>query len=393
MTIFNYDGVEYKNFAECCRKLGLSNVNVGSYARSHNISKQEAITFYLENNGKYPNRKPFSFNGTEYRCFSECCEELGFPVSTIKMYAIQTNVSLQASLEHHLKNRRPRTTFTYKGVDYKNFSTCCKELGIDYRTIANYAKNHNLSREESLDIHFGSESGKLIARKREEFIYDGKVYKSFSECCRELKLNKSDISKCSKYNNISKQEAIRAFLDKREARKNKNLSQETKKQSFCYNGVVYKTFREFCREFGLSAKLVETHCYVCCISKEDAVNFFLNNNIKTNPKSKGFEYEGVTYSSFSECCRKFGLVPGHIAEIARYHNVSKQEGIRRSLNNELRSATIEGVYFNGMYYESLKDCCDKLGINYGAVNSHYKYHNISKQEAIQKYLDKKTEGK
>ena len=85
---------------------------------------------------------------------------------------------------------------------YKHFTACCEELGFDYRAIANYATKHNISKEESLDLHLT------------EFCFEGVKYAGVKACCDNFGLPYRNVCSYKRITKVSDEEAIKHYLSK-----------------------------------------------------------------------------------------------------------------------------------------------------------------------------------
>lgn len=100
--------------------------------------------------------------------------------------------------------------FEYKGVAYQSFTSCCRQLGLDSYTVIAYMRYHNISKEEALELYLYNPPSQC-----ESFVFRGVTYKSFTSCCRRLRINNSTVSKYAKKHNISKEEALEYYLEKK----------------------------------------------------------------------------------------------------------------------------------------------------------------------------------
>jgi len=323
----------------------------------------------------------FLFRGKEYDSFKSCCEEYGLKSNNLNAYSRKNNVSKVDTLEHYLSLDKIGYDFVFRNKEYKSFNECCEEYRLASSMVSAYARNHNTSKAEALEYYLSPE------RVSTEFVFRDKTYKSFRACCKEYGVSCDSVGEYLKRYSISKQEALEHYL---------NPNRKTNK--FVFDGIEYSSFKACCREYGISYGAVRSFIRSnnkkgYNITREDAVKYYIGlkntEGVKYNrvlSHSRDFEFRGITYSSFTECCRRFGINSDNVIHyVRRNKDMAKQEGLENYLAGKVSPAIFE---FRGKQYKSFTDCCKEYNLNYDSLLVYSRENNISKQETIEFYLNK-----
>lgn len=195
---FVYDDIEYPNFKACCDALGINYKKIFKVGDYYNITdKYELIEKYFQLYEGY------IFKGKRYRNFTEACKEYGFIGSRVAYNARRNGISQDEMLERYIsKGLVTREEVIYKGKTYKSYKSICDELGISY-AAAN--ANRKKTGDDWLTVITRLDS---MPRSKNEFIFQGKVFKSFSEACRFYEKRESTVSKFILTKNFTKEQAL-----------------------------------------------------------------------------------------------------------------------------------------------------------------------------------------
>ena len=158
-------------------------------------------------------------------------------------------------------------------------------------------------------------------------------------------------------------------------------------RSFEYNGVLYKSVSDCCKTLQLSFSAVNSYKNRHQISYQEAIDIDTkkentNNDDFNYRNKKGFNYNGVEYENVSECCNKLGLIYKNVTMYKKRHHISYQEAIDYYTNKE-------GFVYEGIQYNSIAECCKKLQICRCSVFVYKRKNNVTYQEAIDYYRIKK----
>ena len=126
-------------------------------------------------------------------------------------------------------------------------------------------------------------------------------------------------------------------------------------RTIMYKGKLYSSLGMLCREKNISENLVRSRIYKG-MSVEDAVDMKVRGYIE-------IEYNGVTYKSKAEICRRFGCDYQKFIKLT-VNGVSIAEAIKLSNRKDgsIRQYTRFNLEYNGKKYNTVKELCDEYGV-------------------------------
>lgn len=303
---FLYHGIRYASFADCCRAYQISPENVQAYIQRTNLSPTRAISYYIKREqGK------FLFRDVMYKNFSQCCKTFHIPSSTIRSCMAKNHFSKQKALEYLLEKREERI-FIWEGKEYPSFGSCCKVFDINESSARSRAYRIGCSLKESFQHYISLKQGVSIPtvnpKVKDGFVFRGKKYPSFSECCRNFGFNPATVQSYKNYHKISGTEALEQYLDKVDV--------------FVFRGINYKNFQECCNSYLVPENTVIYHIKHNGMSQEEALEHVLQLKSK-----RTFWYHEVEYPSFSRCCKELNVNKHSVYSYAKRLNCSLQDAI------------------------------------------------------------------
>ena len=129
----------------------------------------------------------------------------------------------------------------YNGIEYKSVAALCRELDIRLSSFRSYIsyKNKNLPESERKEI--GEYVDGYLKKHSTYTAPDGKVYKSFSDCCR-----KTGVSYGAAYNRIKRGSCSKEDIFSKD--KLKRTGREIKD----HLGNIYPSISAMCRKYNIS---------------------------------------------------------------------------------------------------------------------------------------------
>lgn len=262
--------------------------------------------------------------------------------------------------------------------------------------LFNSIKKSKLTKQEAIEQHL---KGNILFG----FKFRGKTYQSCAECCRQFNINPAQCYEYARTHNITKEEALEDIVSKNKKSKKRDReahstnSKPIKERSIrnrTYKKIIfrnkeYDSFPECCRDYDIPYDIINNLRYYKSYHKatyQEILEKYLAGEIHIMPR--GFIFRGKEYFSISECCREYNVNRHNIYRISERYNISMQDALERSITNNTYINN-NNFIFKGKIYNSLKHCCNELGISYQKVYYYKRYYNISNQEALVKYLSKK----
>ena len=118
------------------------------------------------------------------------------------------------------------------------------------------------------------------------------------------------------------------------------------------------------------------------VSKQEALEHCLTNETI-------FVFRGVKYKSFAECCKVYGFhrttIYKYIDKMRSDRELTKQEALEHCIKKGIQTS----FNFRGQEYKSFSSCCKEFGFKDKTIYARSKKYNISKQKALEYYLNKK----
>jgi hypothetical protein len=122
-----------------------------------------------------------------------------------------------------------------------------------------------------------------------------------------------------------------------------------------YKGKLYSSIGVLCKEKNVSENLVRSRLYNG-MSVEDAVDKEVKGYIK-------IEYDGVTYNSKAELCRKFDCdYPKFIKLTAKGASIAEAIKLANTKESSTKQYTRFNLVYNGKKYNTVKELCNEYGI-------------------------------
>lgn len=154
-------------------------------------------------------------------------------------------------------------------------------------------------------------------------------------------------------------------------------------------GTPYPNLKAACDAYNIPTHYVYNKAKRDDISKVDALIYFIENGLEEK-----FPFNGVEYNSLKECLELNGL---KYSGYARYMNIHKDEFIGKTQQEKVafyinyRQSKL--FPFNGKVYSSVRECLDSYDLAKTVISDYRRYHNgakdMSDQDIIQYILDKR----
>lgn len=118
---FVYQGEEFSNLSDFCRKKGINYDRLTYYTRKGH-SVEEAVDLYLK-------KRHVTYSNKEYESYYQLADDLNIDYGAL-WRLMQTGKSLEEAVKH-IKAKQ----VSYNGVIYKNLNVLCKDLNLNYGTV------------------------------------------------------------------------------------------------------------------------------------------------------------------------------------------------------------------------------------------------------------------
>lgn len=87
-----------------------------------------------------------------FASIKEAALTAGVTVTAISQYEKRNNVSKEEAIKYYLNNETPkRKSIVIDGCKYTNLKDACEKIDISYKRVMRYLKRHNCSREEAVE--------------------------------------------------------------------------------------------------------------------------------------------------------------------------------------------------------------------------------------------------
>lgn len=238
----------------------------------------------------------------------------------------------------------------------KSINTARDFVGASHNVIS-----VNLDHYKYYDIMFLLQNMKGRGKGRsKEVVVDNVTYPSKIDCCSQLNVVYESVCRRMRECGETFEQACLILASQND-------------QHFIVKDVDYVTFEKFCIAMDITKKAITNIAKDNDCSIEVAASTWLDTG--------AFHYKGKYYKSEIACYRAYGLTRGIITSIINKYSCSKQEAIDKAL--ELGSKPRDKTFVYRMHvFDSAKDCCDTLGVDYRRVASVKNNHGITYQEAI-----------
>lgn len=220
-------------------------------------------------------KRSIVIDGETYESIRDFCESIGTRTPCVKQYARLHNISIEEAClayKHGLVKKREQYDFEINGEKFTNFSKACKHFGFYVAKIIRYAQKNNVSNIEALK-NFVSQSSNMegyskknnLSIVRTNFIViNGIQYISIVEACSRLNVSYSAVMYYKKHNNCSIEEAINYYLN--------NKLKTTK---IIYNGKFYNSIKDICEEYNLSYNTIMQYKKIKKCSTEQMLEHYI----------------------------------------------------------------------------------------------------------------------
>lgn len=354
----------YDLIKSCCKDLGLSYHGFLSFIDSRNIECDETgINEYIQ----YLDDKSIVYNGIKYSSLSECCSELGLHVDKVRRFkryhnlesdyeALFAYIDKKSTRDGDIKENSHEVMF--EGVTYSSQKECCESLGVS---------KHMVKRLKSLGYDFCDAVNIILARRdssTEKIVINGVEYDSLWKCCKSLNLNQVKVTKLSRDNNLSIEDAILMFLDK-------------KRSPIVYNGKTYKSISQLCKDYNIPKSSLYSNYRGGACERIDA--WF---NAKS---SRECVYNGITYKSLKECCDILGINYNSVCAYKSNNDIQSNTGAINGYLSVISSESKPKIVYCGISYKNKADLANNFGLNVDCVSESSRKYNIDFVDALDWY--------
>lgn len=270
--------------------------------------------------------------------------------------------------------------FIYRGVEYRSKKECCLAFGLKSRTIAAYSRSHDMSFESALDLHISIDVDMYSNAEflyGNTYVYRGVMYKSKKDCCLAFGLKFKTVSSYAYSHDISFETALDKHID------GEIVQGEI---GYTYRGVEYKSKKDCCSAFGLQYSTVTAYRYRHNITFECALDKYVDN--KVDFRAKAIELNGNVYNFIKDCCEDLEISYDVLKRFKNHNNLdSISDAINVYLNHDNNLYNGKSICIDGVYYSSVHECCNALGLCNSSVYTIMRRSNCDAQTAIS-YLKK-----
>ena len=97
-------------------------------------------------------------------------------------------------------------------------------------------------------------------------------------------------------------------------------------------------------------------------------------------QKKFFQFHGESYHSFLECCKLHGVSYDAVRNYQKYHEITKEEALEHYISMD------KAFLFRNVIYDDFFSCCKAYDISPNTVIYHEKNRKISRAEALEYVL-------
>lgn len=109
-------------------------------------------------------------------------------------------------------------------------------------------------------------------------------------------------------------------------------------------------------------------------------------------RKEKFKYNDVTYDSPKDCCRFLNIDFSEVVHLVYTKNMSWEQAIAK-VDNAREKKENEPLTYRGKTYSSLNNCCNILGLDYNLVRAYYIRNGCTKEDALDYYVRKEDNFK
>lgn len=200
---FLYHGKAYPSIKQCCERLGINYRSVMSYHYEYQCSIELSIDHHVS----LKKSKMFFFRNRKWKNVRNCCDFYEINYDSMMSLVYSFGYTTEEAMEHYVQWKE-ESRILYKGKSYKNLPTCCKEYGIKPGSVRAYARRKSCSITKAISYC-------IKVKSEREFPYNGKMYVSMPECCREYGINPISVRDRAKRKNCTWEEAVSYYISKK----------------------------------------------------------------------------------------------------------------------------------------------------------------------------------
>lgn len=190
-------------------------------------------------------------------------------------------------------------------------------------------------------------------------------------CCNFYGVNYSSVLSYRNKHKCSTEEAIEYY----------RLLQN--KKSFYFKKMKWNSLRDCCDYFEFNYESLKSYMRIQNKTRYEALMHYYNRK-----KDSYFKFEKVKYSSFSECCKAYGLRSASVIAYAKRKKYLR----RHALIKCIELAKKRQFIFQNVAYKSFSFCCRQHGFDSpGNIIAYAKRHQVSRQDALEHYITLKKE--
>lgn len=201
---YTYNGIEYTSIISYCKATKTPFDLV--YKRLQKGMIPDKAVRVQEVNTRI--RQDFTFNGKQYSSISKCLKDLKLPVdaSIVCARMRRLNETVGEALNYYIErtDEGAYTGVTYDGMHFNSLAEACKVLGLNYISVKDYRRVHDISSKDALDCFI----------RRAVWVdiqYRGKVYPNLISVCKVYDLNPVEVQT---YADEHLSESVESILDK-----------------------------------------------------------------------------------------------------------------------------------------------------------------------------------
>ena len=170
------DGVSYRTVTEAAKKLGLSALRIRK-----EMDRGETFEEAVHTVRDMPSKHAFFFRGELFPTFKSACEHYGFSVGKVSSYMGKHNVSREDALAYYIEGAN---TFTFRGKVYSSAKECCDVFDVSYSAYLHYIDRHDVSKQEAIETLMSDG----YEHSHYALTVNGESFKSAKEACQHFGL-------------------------------------------------------------------------------------------------------------------------------------------------------------------------------------------------------------
>lgn len=359
------------------------------------------------NDTKSPNAKPVTIAGKTYPSIVQCCKALGISASNVNYliwyYKLKPEQAIQRALysdKVELQSRmkvNENNDVIVHGIKYTSVRNACEKLGLNYHTVTKVKNKSGKSYSEVLEYYADKnrarqEKAESIKKKqdnmpndggknRKDLVIYGETFVGLKDTLTRLGISPSiyyDERKSEQHKDKTDGEVIEYILECRKAKESINGRYGYNSKQLSIHGKTYYGLRKTLGQFGISytkfkrvAELNENK------GKTDGevIEYILdaaNTNGIPNKRQKPVCIDGIAYNSLKECLEELGINYGSYYAIrqAKAHKDKTDEELITHIINYRLTKEINSIIVRGIEFTSVTQCLKHFNIPYSAYRKH-----------------------